>query len=209
MKSQTIFLLLSILMLSFNNSDIKHSEEMVQIGTQIWTTKNLDVTTYRNGDVIPQVTSPAQWVELTTGAWCYYENKSENGTTYGKLYNWFAVKDSRGLAPTGYHIPTAAEWTILINFLGGETEAGIKMKSASGWTGNGNGNNSSGFTSLPGGSLATNGKFFDIGSLGYWWSSTESSTTYAWNFAHYYRNSNIYRGNSYKASGFSVRCVRD
>ena len=121
MKSQTIFLLLSILMLSFNNSDIKHSEEMVQIGTQIWTTKNLDVTTYRNGDVIPQVTSPAQWVELTTGAWCYYENKSENGTTYGKLYNWFAVKDSRGLAPAGYHIPTAAEWTILVNFLGGET----------------------------------------------------------------------------------------
>ena len=94
-------------------------ENEIKIGDQTWTTKNLDVDTYRNGDAIPQVQDEKEWVNLTTGAWCYYENETANGTTYGKLYNWYAVTDSRGLAPTGYHIPNNSEFMTLINYLGG------------------------------------------------------------------------------------------
>jgi len=122
-------LLSLILLLSFT---IKAQE--IKIGTQTWSTKNLDVSKFRNGEAIPLAKTNAEW-ELAgqnqQPAWCYYENKGENGTTYGKLYNWFAVNDPRGLAPSGYHIPTDAEWTILTDNLG--EEAGTKMKSTSGW----------------------------------------------------------------------------
>jgi uncharacterized protein (TIGR02145 family) len=118
-----------ILLLSFT---IKAQE--IKIGTQTWTTKNLEVETYRNGEVIPQVQDANAWANLKTGAWCYYENNTANGTTYGKLYNWYAVNDPRGLAPQGYHIPSDAEWTILTDYLGGESVAGKKMKSTSGWS---------------------------------------------------------------------------
>jgi len=101
----------------------------VVIGTQTWTACNLDVTTYRNGDVIPQVTDPTAWNNLTTGAWCYYENSSSLGCTYNKLYNWYAVNDPRGLAPVGYHVPTEAEYETLRQFLGGTNVAGGKLKS--------------------------------------------------------------------------------
>jgi len=97
----------------------------VKIGTQIWSNKNLDVSTYRNGDPIPEVQDKTAWANLTTGAWCFGE--------YGKLYNWYAVNDPRGLAPNGYHIPTDAEWTILTDYLGGEKIACKKMKSTNGW----------------------------------------------------------------------------
>ncbi len=103
----------------------------VAIGSQVWTSTNLNVSTYRNGDVIPQVQDRDAWAELTTGAWCYYENNPANGTKYGKLYNWYAVNDARGLAPAGWHIPTDQEWTVLENSLG--DDEGKKMKSTSGW----------------------------------------------------------------------------
>ena len=103
----------------------------VAIGSQVWTSTNLNVSTYRNGDVIPQVQDRDAWAKLTTGAWCYYENNAANGTKYGKLYNWYAVNDARGLAPAGWHIPTDQEWTVLENSLG--DDAGKKMKSTSGW----------------------------------------------------------------------------
>ena len=99
----------------------------VQIGNQTWTKENLDVATYRNGDPIPEVQAASTWSTLTTGAWCYYANNTANGTTYGKLYNWYAVNDPRGLAPNGYHIPTDAEWTTLSTYLGGVPIAGGKM----------------------------------------------------------------------------------
>jgi uncharacterized protein (TIGR02145 family) len=103
----------------------------VAIGTQVWMSTNLNVSTYRNGDIIPQVQDEDAWANLTTGAWCYYENNAANGTKYGKLYNWYAVNDARGLAPAGWHIPTDGEWTVLENSLG--DDAGKKMKSTSGW----------------------------------------------------------------------------
>ena len=167
----------------------------IKIGDQTWTSKNLDVSTYRNGDVIPQVQNEEEWKNLTSGAWCYYENKTANGKKYGKLYNYYAVNDPRGLAPKGYHIPTDKEWTILTDNLG--DEASKKMKSKIGFAG------------LPGGIQSSNGGFFNIGASGCWWSSSESSINFAW---YRYLDSNNGRVASYnvdKHSGLSVRCLKD
>ena len=181
----------------------------IKIGTQTWTTKNLDVTTYRNGEVIPQVQDANAWSNLRTGAWCYYENNTANGSSYGKLYNWYAVNDPRGLAPKGYHIPTDAEWKILTDYLGGESEAGTKMKSSSGWKNNGNGTNTNGFAGLPGGYRNYIGKFDYIGAFGYWWSSSESVSNNAWYRYLDGNNGNVARNYNLKRIGFSVRCLRD
>ena len=186
-------------------------ENEIKIGTQIWTSKNLNVSTYRNGDDIPQVQGQRweEWFNLTTGAWCYHENKTANGTTYGKLYNWYAVNDPRGLAPKGYHIPTDAEWTILTTYLG--TDAAAKMKSTTGWNEDGNGTNESGFAGLPSGCRASNlfKDFDNIGANGFWWSSSESDTSGAWFRNLGYDNGNVFSYFFNKLFGFSVRCLRD
>jgi uncharacterized protein (TIGR02145 family) len=205
LKLKSIALLIGCILSHF----LSYSQDEVKIGTQTWTSKNLDVSTYRNGDLIPQVQDQKAWANLTTGAWCYYNNDESNGTKYGKLYNWCAVNDPRGLAPNGYHIPTDEEWTILSDYLGGESEAGTKMKSTSGWKNNGNGTNSSGFSGLPGGFRSYNGSFDYIGSYGYWWRSAGSSTNDAWARGLNYGNGNVNRSGYYKESGFSVRCLKD
>lgn len=185
----------------------------VTIGNQVWMIKNLDVATFRNGDPIPEVKTDEEWKvagENQQPAWCYYDNDPANGTKYGKLYNWYAVNDARGLAPKGYHIPTHAEWTTLTTYLGGENVAGTKMKSTSGWYYNGNGTNEIGFNGLPGGDRNSLGAFNYVGRGGYWWSSTEDSADYAW-----FRNLSYSNGNVssydyyYKGGGFYVRCLRD
>ena len=185
----------------------------VTICNQIWTTNNLDVTTYRNGDAIPQVTDPAAWVNLTTGAWCYYNNDPAMGIIYGKLYNWYAVNDSRGLAPQGWHVPSDSEWTTLENCLGGSSVAGGAMKEAGlmHWLSpNAAATNSSGFSGLPGGTRDYIGPFYNIGTHGYWWSSSEgSNTTFAWYRFLNYEYSIVSRYSLNKANGFSVRCLRD
>ena len=184
----------------------------VTIGTQIWTGCNLDVATYRNGDVIPKVTDPTAWNALTTGAWCYYNNDPLNESIYGKLYNWYAVNDTRGLAPTGYHVPTDTEWTTLTTFLGGDSVAGGKMKETGfcHWLSpNTDATDISGFTGLPGGYHAGSGDYFGIGFYGYWWSSSEGDTDEAWRR---YLNINVgdaYRDTKNKRSGLSVRLVKD
>ena len=189
--------------------------EEVTIGNQVWTSKNLDVSTYRNGDDIPQVQGQEEWENLTTGAWCYYENKTGNGNTYGKLYNWYAVNDWRGLAPKGYHIPTDAEWTILTTYLG--TDAAAKMKSTTGWNEDGNGTNESGFAGLPGGYRYYDLSFFSMGYHGCWWSSSEVSADLAWSkrdnlalvLCLNFDNSFVNMDNLPKQAGYSVRCLRD
>src|SRR5947207_14523233 len=138
----------------------------VKIGNQVWMAENLDVSTYRNGDIIPQVQDPKIWSDLKTGAWCYYEDKSEMGERYGKLYNWYAVNDPRGLAPEGWHIPSDAEWTKLTEFLGGKIGSSVKIKSPKGWAKDGNGANETGFTALPGGTRSIE-LFSFAGSYGY------------------------------------------
>ena len=194
----------------------------VTIGTQVWTTKNLDVTTYRDGTPIPQVTDATAWAGLTTGAWCYYANSTANGTTYGKLYNWYAVAGihdndpntpNKVLAPTGWHVPSDTEWTTLTDFLGGVGVAGGKMKATGTtlWkTPNTGATNSSGFTGLPGGYRPSDGSFANIGNNGSWWSSSVGSTSNA----SWHRNLDYSFGGAYSMShnnkiGFSVRCLRD
>jgi uncharacterized protein (TIGR02145 family) len=188
----------------------------VVIGTQTWTTCNLNVTAYRNGDPIPEVTDPAIWETLTTGAWCYYNNDPLNGPIYGKLYNWFAVVDPRGLAPVGYHIPSDDEWSTLTNYLGGPGQfntAGGKMKEAGlcHWQApNTDATNSSGFAALPGGYNWWNAGFYNIGIQANFWSSTELPppyTDHAYVYYSYYANAYNWRGNNFKPTGYSVRLI--
>jgi len=192
-------LLSLILLLSFN---IKAQD--VKIGTQTWTTKNLDVTKYRNGDAIPQVQDKNAWANLTTGAWCYFENKTANGTKYGKLYNWYAVNDPRGLAPKCYHIPSDEEWTMLTDDLGGKSVAGKIMKRIHGY-----GTNVNGFAALPGGGRYDKGDFYDIGFVSTWWSSSEATTGLAWKRILGSLNDDVTTTYDYMQDGFSVRCIKD
>ena len=186
----------------------------VKIGNQVWMTENLNVSKFRNGDVIPEAKTDEEWTkagERGLPAWSYYENKTENGEKYGKLYNWYAVNDQRGLAPEGWHVPSHNEWSILIDFLGGEDIAGKKMKSTSGWNKISlfNGTNESGFTGLPGGDRAYYGYYNYVGSNGFWWSSTENNTYDAWNRYLNYNYGSADRSSYNKKNGFSVRCLRD
>jgi uncharacterized protein (TIGR02145 family) len=184
----------------------------VTICNQTWTSTNLDTTTYRNGDTIPQVTDPTQWAALTTGAWCYYNNDSGNGTTYGKLYNWYAVNDPRGLAPLGYHIPSYTEWITLFNCLGNSLIAGGKMKETGTlhWnTPNTAATNSSGFTALPGGFKYNTSGFNNIGNNGFWWSSSENTQIDASSTSISHISGNTFGNPISKAFGLSVRCIKD
>ena len=198
----------------------------VTIGTQIWTNKNLDVSTYRDGTLIPQVTDPTAWANLTTGAWCYYSNDPANVAVYGKLYNWYAVAGihdndpntpNKILAPLGWHVASDAEWTTLTTFLGGEQVAGDKMK-ATGTLASGSGlwqssntaaTNESGFTAIPAGYRDIDGVFYVIGLYSDWWSSSESNTLSAW-YCYLTADSGRARRTDYnKKSGSAVRCIKN
>ncbi|MEZ5173884.1 MAG: FISUMP domain-containing protein [Bacteroidia bacterium] len=186
----------------------------VLIGNQWWMAENLRTSTYANGEPIDNVTDNTAWGGLSTGAWCHYGNNTANDTIYGKLYNWYTTVDPSGLCPAGWHVPTDAEWTVLTDYLGGLSVAGVKMKTATGWNDylgqNGNGTNSSGFSALPGGFLyAYDGLFYSVGYYGRWWSSSESSPTSAWKRYLLHFDSSALRGDYGKRSGLSVRCVKD
>lgn len=188
-------------------------QDTVTIGTQTWDKCNLNVTTYANGDIIPQVTDPTVWSALTTGAWCYYNNDPSNEVVYGKLYNWFAVNDPRGLAPNGSHIPTNEEWTTLTTFLGGETVAGGKLKETGfcHWLSpNTDATNESGFTALPGGYRLPLGDFLDVNINGIWWSSSDIlPADYGWYRIISNSFGGAFSGNGGKQAGVSVRCLID
>jgi uncharacterized protein (TIGR02145 family) len=217
-KSLTlIFLLCSIVSFAQNTTgtitDKRDGKvyKTVVIGSQTWMAENLNVSKFRNGDPIPEVKTKEEWEKAGTAGrpgWCYFENDPKNGAKYGKLYNWYAVNDPRGLAPAGWHIPTATEWIGLENHLG--EDAGEKMKSLNGWNGydckncnansaefkkicsackgtqsnssdpfSGNGTNSSGFSGLPGGDRNDDGYFNkELGNYGFWWSIKEYNTYY-------------------------------
>ncbi|HIA05905.1 MAG TPA: hypothetical protein EYN71_04200 [Flavobacteriales bacterium] len=187
----------------------------VQIGNQLWMAENLNVSHFRNGDPIPHVKTDEEWERAGDNkqpAWCYYDNDPAHGEKYGKMYNWYAANDSRGIAPKGWHVPSDAEWTALANYLGGRDVAGTKMRTASGWNENGDGTNESGFSGLPGGGRDVNGSFYYAGYYGSWWSSTQSATTKAWtrNLGYnIYGIGSVYRNDGSKGNGLSVRCLRD
>jgi uncharacterized protein (TIGR02145 family) len=183
----------------------------VMIGNQEWMTENLNVETFRNGDLIPEAKTDEEWIKSGINkrpAWCYYNNDPANGEKYGKLYNWYAVNDPRGLAPLGWHIPSDEEWVILNDYLGGWYKiAGLKLKSTSGWNSEpGNGTNESGFSGLPGGDRFTNGRFYSLGGAGSWWSSTEKNKIDALSHELFFGTS---RGTGSKRRGLAVRCLRD
>ena len=202
-------------------SEIKPRYESVKIGNQEWMTINLDVDRFSNGDLIPKIESDKEWEKAGRNgqpAWCYYDNDPENGKKYGKLYNWFAVADSRGLAPEGWYIPLEVELTSLLVFLGGINIAGYKIKSVEGWKEwqnderkiqNWNGDNSSGFNALPGGFRSSEGTFKDIRNKTIFLIVTESNDR----LAHYLYlrgyKSMISNTNDFKELGTSVRCLRD
>jgi uncharacterized protein (TIGR02145 family) len=189
--------------------------ESVKIGSQIWSAENLNTDRFSNGDLIPQMKSASEWESAGKNqrpAWCYYNNDSKNGQKYGKLYNFYAVADPRGLCPVGWHVPSDGEWTTLANVLGGSDVAGGKMKEIglAYWAGPNTGaDNSSGFTGLPGG-FRYFGIYTDAGRYCYWWSDTQYSATIAYARQLNYHNSNVDRDYHYfKTYGLSVRCIKD
>jgi uncharacterized protein (TIGR02145 family) len=183
----------------------------VTIGTQVWMAQNLNVDRFRNGDPIPQARTNEEWDQADANlqpAWCYYDNDSLKGARYGKLYNWFAVSDPRGLAPKGWHVATDGEWTNLVKRFGGEMVAGEKMKSSSGWT-NGNGTNASRFDGRPGGYRLYTGPFIGQALSGYWWTATATTVGGAWLYFLDHNDGTVARYYFHIGCGFSVRCVRD
>ena len=194
------------------------SYRSVIIGSQEWMKFNLNVRQFRNGDPIRVVRSAKEWAEASESqlpACCFFENMYWIGRNYGKLYNWFAVNDTRGLAPEGWHIPSDDEWEQLVNFMGGKKIAGNKLKSKGEWE-DPLGTNESRFNAMPGCSRNAVGEFRGIEDdnnwwkcYGYWWSSTEEDSEGAWCRNLYYSNSLVYRESFFKGYGFSVRCLKD
>ena len=200
-----------------NITDVEgNSYKTVYIGTQQWLAENLKVSKYNDGTTIPNISDNSQWQNNTTGAWAYYNNDAANNAKYGKLYNWYTVSPTtngnKNICPTGWHVPTDADWMVLTDYLGSEDVAGGKMKEAgtTSWNSpNTNATNTSLFTGLPGGSREGSGGYGDFGVFGGWWNSTENGA----NLARFrYLDGlvgNVYRGNSNKKAGLSVRCLRD
>lgn len=214
--------------------------ESVTIGTQVWMKRNLDVSHFRNGDPIPEARTAEEWEKAgqkKISACCFYKSDPEMGQNYGKLYNWFAVNDPRGLAPEGWHVPSDDEWSQLVAYIEaqgypnndayGPKGAGNALKSCRqinapqgsgcktsahpGWEWNEKypGFDEFGFSALPGGERSTSGNFYRIGNYGYWWGSTEHSSKGASRRSMCYYFGFVGRSNLSKADGFSVRCLRD
>jgi uncharacterized protein (TIGR02145 family) len=192
----------------------------IVIGTQEWMAENLKASHYRNGDVIPIVTNNATWAGLTTGAISWYITDSTTyNCPYGKLYNWYAVADSRHVCPSGWHEPIDIEWSTLINYLDPNANGGANVNTAGGkmksfgtqyWASpNTAGDNSSGFSGLPGGQREYNGIFTDNANTGYWWSSNEFNNNSAKHSSLTSFLDDAYMGDAGKINGFSVRCIKD
>jgi uncharacterized protein (TIGR02145 family) len=189
-----------------------NSYNIVKIGTQIWMAENLKTTTYNDGTAIALITDNTAWQNLTTGAYCWYNNdETTYKDTYGALYNWHAVNVGN-LCPTGWHVPSDEEWMTLTSYLGGQIVAGGKLKEigTTHWlTPNTGATNETGFTSLPGGYRSNDGTFDNIGNYGYWWSATEFNSNSAWFQFMFYDDSYADSSDNLKALGISVRCVKD
>lgn len=177
----------------------------VKIGDQLWMAENLNVTHFSNGEEMPTGKSSSDWQRMGEEGkpmWCNQGNDAELSKKYGRLYNWYAVNDPRGLAPEGWHVATDEEWKVLISYYGGEVAAALKMRT----TGS---PGEQGFAGLPGGGCKDNGTFYGLGSTGLWWTSGEVNSQYAWMRLLNYIYCNIYSLDENKNYGFSVRCIKD
>jgi uncharacterized protein (TIGR02145 family) len=205
-------------------------DKTVTIGGQTWMAENLNVDKFRNGDLIPEAKTNSEWKDASrngTPAWCYYDYNPTYEEGYGKLYNWYAVNDPRGLAPEGWHVPSENDWKQLVQFLGYKynttysaktwaeiraieelTSVGPKLKAGKDWK-KGKTNNSSGFSALPGGRNGNTGRCNYMKSQGHWWSSTEANPTGAIAFRLSASDSGFEMDADYKMNGKSVRCLKD
>ena len=186
--------------------------EFVKIESQEWMTRNLNVDKFRNGDLIDLVSSFEDWrcaAENKKPVCCFYNFNQGYESKYGRLYNWYAVSDSRILAPDGTHIPSDEEWNLLTDNLGGTNFAGNKLKCTSEHEQRSTGNNESGFSGLLGGYLSSFEGFYHVGGNGYWWSRDEADNESAWRRALVSFDSSIYKTKHYKHSGLSIRCLKD
>lgn len=228
MKQQgekVLFLIMTIILLSSCSNELSTKENLdasrnivpsimaseIQIGNRIWTTKNLSTNRYRNGDIIPYVEDSNEWANLTTGAWCYFDNDPEFGIERGKLYNWYAITDPRGLAPAGWHIPTDTEVGLLQFYLGGASVAGTKIKKISPlWRAPFTATNSSGFSAIPAGArgyIPTT--WYASDNFAIWWTSTSISLSEAGKFYVQSSPARLDRNSADKRDGYSVRCVKN
>jgi len=188
-----------------SSTETKETIASVKIGTQEWTAENLNVSTFRNGDPIPEIKNQKEWEKACyskTPAWCYYKNDSKNGTKYGKLYNWWAVSDPRGLAPAGWHVSTNDEWNVLVAFLGDYTTAGDAIKSCAAGT-------SVGLAAPMGGTREVFEDFYKGGERAYFWTASAKSDSDAILRMLSSLNSFIFLYSYSKGFGMSVRCVKD
>lgn len=191
-------------------TDIDGNEyPVVRIGDRCWTAKNMAAARYANGDSIPHV--PYAWYAQTAGAWCAYDNVAANDSVYGKLYNWHTVADPRGLCPSGWHIPTDADWGPVIGLYGGASTAGGALKAVSPlWEQpNADATDISGFAGLPGGNRSDMGSFINLGTDGFFWSATEQQAISAWEWHLHHDWGGIDHGGVLKEAGLSCRCVYD
>jgi uncharacterized protein (TIGR02145 family) len=189
----------------------------IKVGEQIWMAENLKVGHFRNGDAIRRPSDGDNWRiggDSKNPYWVAPYDDSDFEQTYGKYYNWHAVNDSRGLAPVGWHVPSDAEWTKLIDFLGGTKLAGIKMKSDSFWPNDNNGNNASGFSALPAGHIDWAGTFYKPGKESFWWTTTPYKKNVLFfnqvlviEFCRFHQE--VIITHYKKFNGFSVRCIKD
>lgn len=188
------------------------SYKETKIGKQIWMVENLNIDKFQNGDIIPQAKSKEEWEKAALNqkpVWCYYDYDLSNKDTYGKLYNWYAIVDSRNLAPKGWEIPSYHNWSQLIEYLGGENIAGSKMKSRNVWIENSKALDESKFSAYPSGVCNHDGTFDLINNLGFWWSSTEFNHENAWVIYLSSKSNNATMHYYPKSLGLSVRCIKN
>ena len=181
----------------------------IKIGTQTWMAENLNVTHYKNGDPIANVLDSTEWFNLDTGAFCNYNNDEANAPIYGRLYNWQAVDNSKGIAPEGWHVPAKYEWETLINYLGGSNGSApkIRIEGDDYWWAHGIGNNESGFSAIGAGARVDS--FKELKGYALWWTSSENTLLggeYVYIDA---LNQNIIIINASKQCGMSIRCIKD
>jgi len=211
------FLFLSLITLSQTTGTLTDARDgkiykTVVIGTQTWMAENLNTVKFQNGDPIPEAKSDDEWLQAAENeqpAWCYFNNDKVYEGKFGRLYNWYALNDPRGLAPRGYSVPNNYDWDILINFMGGIDNMGLKLKSTKGWFNSGNGTNSVGFNGLPGGFRYSVGTYGEIGNYGFWWSSSSDNDPHsAWVFG-LNTSTNSIQFSNWKAGGMSIRCIKE
>lgn len=204
---------------SLAGQDVKDSDgnayKTARIGIQVWTARNLDVSHFRNGDIIPQAMTEEDWINAfkkSMPAWCYYENDTANGNKYGKLYNWYAINDPRGLVPEGWHVPANSDWKILVKNLLGLEVAGEKLKSKTEWK-KFKGTDKIGFNGVPAGCRDSDGKFLNLGKTSQWWSnSVPVAIKPSENINSLLiddRSNEVKYFEVTKGTGLSVRCVKD